>query len=132
MSWLARPSCFIFYIHHSSPASSCFTTPIYLHGLNHGVDFFFLLLWAALTAGCYYPFNDNRLLNETLRAKYIANAIKGGDGWVTVINEAGLKTAWPRASQDQPILIPYCYESWADENVLGNRCTSIYLLSLTI
>jgi hypothetical protein len=80
------------------------------------------LVWAALTAGCAYPFNDNRLLNTTVLAEFIANATdRGGDNWVTVTDPTGPKTAWPKTGSDGLVSIPYCYESWADENALKNQ-----------
>jgi hypothetical protein len=94
------------------PRSTCTTSTMQL------IVFPLLLVWAALTAGCAYPFNDNRLINTTLLTEFVTYVTdRGGDGWVTVTDPAGPKTAWPKTGSDGLISIPYCYEIWADENV---------------
>jgi hypothetical protein len=82
----------------------------------------FFLLWAALTSACYLPFNDPRLSNTTLLAKFLANATygsvvdKGGSGYMTTIEKDSPRQSWPVHGSPPRADVPFCYWGQGDKD----------------
>jgi hypothetical protein len=89
---------------------------------------FLLLLWAALTAGCYFPFNDPRLANETLLADFLANAgvvDNGGSAYLTTIEKGSLRQTWPARGSPPITFVPFCYHGQGCKYKLKGRSKSL-------
>ena len=90
-----------------------------------------ILIWNALTAGCYFPFNNPHLANETLLAEVLAKvnlADNGGSGYMNTI-ERGFKDS-PRqtlpARGSPPVaFVLFRYAGQGSKDRLKDRCKSL-------
>jgi hypothetical protein len=84
----------------------------------------FLLIWAALTAGCYFPFNNPRLANETLLAEFLTKALladNGGNDYVTTIEKGSPRQTWPARGSPPIAIMPFCYDGQDGKDKLEGR-----------